>query len=199
MFNIKEFLNQITNVEGWQTLEETVGLLHIPILVDNIEGAIVEIGSYKGKSTICLATGSNKISINKRPVYAVDPFTHLDDNNGFISMYEKSYFDSFWGNIQSFNLEKDIIPIKKYSNDAVQDVPQKIAALFIDGDHSYEGISRDIKLYANKVIPHGIIAFHDYSNPNHPDVTKVVNEFMENSDFTLVGDYDMLRIIRKNY
>jgi predicted O-methyltransferase YrrM len=33
--------------------------------------------------------------------------------------------------------------------------------LFIDGDHSYEGVKRDYELYAPLVRPDGIVAFHD--------------------------------------
>ena len=39
--------------------------------------------------------------------------------------------------------------------------------LFIDGDHSYEGVRRDYELYAPLVVDGGLIAFHDV-NP-HPD------------------------------
>jgi predicted O-methyltransferase YrrM len=37
--------------------------------------------------------------------------------------------------------------------------------LFIDGDHSYEGVSEDFAIYSQMVKPNGIIAFHDI----HPD------------------------------
>jgi predicted O-methyltransferase YrrM len=33
--------------------------------------------------------------------------------------------------------------------------------LFIDGDHSYEGVSRDFELYSALVRPGGLVAFHD--------------------------------------
>lgn len=37
----------------------------------------------------------------------------------------------------------------------------KIDFLFIDGDHSYEGVSLDFNLYQNIISDHGIIAIHD--------------------------------------
>jgi predicted O-methyltransferase YrrM len=33
--------------------------------------------------------------------------------------------------------------------------------LFIDGDHSYEGVAKDFELYAPLVKKNGLIAFHD--------------------------------------
>ena len=36
-----------------------------------------------------------------------------------------------------------------------------IDVLFIDGDHSYEGVKQDYEMYRSLVRPGGIIAFHD--------------------------------------
>ena len=38
---------------------------------------------------------------------------------------------------------------------------KKIDLLFIDGDHSYEGVKKDFELYRSSVSKNGIIAFHD--------------------------------------
>ena len=38
---------------------------------------------------------------------------------------------------------------------------KKIDLLFIDGDHSYEGVKKDFDLYKSSVSKNGIIAFHD--------------------------------------
>lgn len=40
--------------------------------------------------------------------------------------------------------------------------------LFIDGDHSYEGVRRDFELYAPLVRPGGLVAFHDVSPRTTP-------------------------------
>lgn len=40
--------------------------------------------------------------------------------------------------------------------------------LFIDGDHSYEGVKRDFELWSPLVRSGGLIAFHDM-RPDHPD------------------------------
>lgn len=47
----------------------------------------------------------------------------------------------------------------------------KIDLLFIDGDHTYEGVKLDFAMYAALVDINGIIAFHDICHhPRHPDV-----------------------------
>jgi cephalosporin hydroxylase len=40
--------------------------------------------------------------------------------------------------------------------------------LFLDGDHSYEGVRADFENYAPLVRPGGLIAFHDVESTNHP-------------------------------
>lgn len=48
---------------------------------------------------------------------------------------------------------------------------RQIDLLFIDGDHTYEGVRDDFLLYAGLVAADGVIAFHDVvPHPNHPDV-----------------------------
>jgi len=43
--------------------------------------------------------------------------------------------------------------------------------LFIDADHTYEGVKQDFEMYSPLISDGGMIAFHDIVNhPNHPDV-----------------------------
>jgi hypothetical protein len=52
--------------------------------------------------------------------------------------------------------------------------------VFIDADHSYEGVAADIKLWAPKIRPGGLLCGHDYMIEEHyPQwgVTRAVNEF----------------------
>lgn len=51
-----------------------------------------------------------------------------------------------------------------------------LVLLYIDGDHSYEGVTKDITAWASKVARGGIIAFHDYENPNY-GVKEAVRDF----------------------
>jgi predicted O-methyltransferase YrrM len=46
---------------------------------------------------------------------------------------------------------------------------QQLDYLFIDGDHTYEGVKKDLELYAPMVRPGGVIALHDIVE--HPPAT----------------------------
>lgn len=48
--------------------------------------------------------------------------------------------------------------------------------VFIDGDHSYEGVARDIKAWKPKVKPGGWLMGHDYGNKPDGGVRRAVDE-----------------------
>lgn len=65
--------------------------------------------------------------------------------------------------------------IKKNSDDALKDVPQ-CDFIYIDGDHRYSQIQRDLENYWKKVKKDGILAGHDFGT-NEMGVIKAVTEF----------------------
>lgn len=52
----------------------------------------------------------------------------------------------------------------------------KLDFLFIDGDHSYDGVKRDFEMYSPLVRPGGLIAFHDIV-VHPPEAQCHVNDF----------------------
>ncbi|MCS7261539.1 MAG: class I SAM-dependent methyltransferase [Anaerolineae bacterium] len=50
--------------------------------------------------------------------------------------------------------------------------------MFVDGDHSYEGVRSDIECWLPKVLEGGVVAFHDYRWS--PGVKKAVDEIVQN-------------------
>ena len=52
----------------------------------------------------------------------------------------------------------------------------KVDFLFIDGDHSYEGVKKDFEMYSPLVRKGGIIAFHDIVPFGYPTLHKFWNE-----------------------
>ncbi|MEJ8545123.1 class I SAM-dependent methyltransferase [Brevibacillus borstelensis] len=199
ILHMKNLLYSVETTDGWLTTPEAVALLHLPLLVDHVPGAIVEIGSYKGKSAVALGLGSMLLSKQKRPVHAIDPFQPHYDGEQFndFHAFKQPYFDSFWNNITNAGLQNHVKVIPKFSNEAYTECPDPIAALFIDGDHRYEGVKQDILLYTPKVAKNGIIAFHDYMHAE--GVTRAVDELCAgNAGFEYVTLYEnSLLLVRK--
>ena len=68
---------------------------------------------------------------------------------------------------------------------------QKLDFLFIDGDHTYEGVMRDFEMYSSLVRKGGIIAFHDIV-PGPPKNVGAVPQFWHQ----ICGNYKFLEIVR---
>jgi MMP 1-O-methyltransferase len=118
-------------------------------------GVIVEIGSYKGKSTIYLGKGS--MAGKNVKIYAIDPhrepFQSKEDATG---TYEK-----FKRNIENAQLGGLVNPIVGTSTEAAPLISEPCELLLIDGCHKYNYVKTDFDTWFPKVIDGGIIAFHD--------------------------------------
>ena len=81
---------------------------------------------------------------------------------------------------------------------------QKIDFLFIDGDHTYEGVKQDYEMYKELVSDNGYIAFHDINDTQrHRDrnvyVGKLWNELIgEKIEFNIGADWAGIGVIKKN-
>ena len=64
--------------------------------------------------------------------------------------------------------------------------------IYIDADHSYEGVKQDANLAKEKIVDNGVIVFNDYVGFNffegeHYGVIRAVNELIINSDWRVCG------------
>lgn len=152
--------------------------------------AILEIGSWKGKSTICLALGSR--DGRKVPVYAVDP--HLGTQEQEIWLDGRSSFGIFKENITRAGLGHIVMPLVKRSTEAATDWNKPISFLWIDGDHSYAAAKQDFELFVKWVVDGGIVAFHDSIRG---DVPRVVCQCFGGGDFRGIGLIDSIAYATK--
>lgn len=116
---------------------------------------------------------------NIKSVYAIDPYMpYFDGPSGLVP---KEVMDKvkelFLINIEPY--KDKVVFINKTGDDAVSDIPDNsLDYIFIDGDHSYDAVKKDLKHYYSKVKPGGIFAGHDYS---WQGVTQAVGEFRLNN------------------
>lgn len=135
----------IADVPGWLTDEEGEALYELARACTG-EGAIVEIGSWKGKSTICLGLGSQAGA--SVPVFAVDP--HADYR-----------FGDFKNNVERAGIKELVRPVASLSQAAADDFEDPIELLFVDGSHEYDLVLEDFEKWVPKVVDGGWVAFHD--------------------------------------
>jgi len=176
---------------------------------------IVEVGSYLGRSTCYMALGS--MITGKKGVCAVDMFPKKSDwyrgEDGYYHIYGSDYYlpehiykerETFlYGDkayestlaiftdiIKRVGLQAYIEPFKGNSLQCAAQLKTPVRMVFIDGDHTYEGVKKDILALADKLVANGYLCFHDYS-VNFLGVVQAVNEFVIGST-----DYDEIFQVR---
>jgi MMP 1-O-methyltransferase len=148
----------IKDVPGWLSDEEGEALYELARACSGT-GVIVEIGSWKGKSTICLGLGS-RAGKGVR-IFAVDP--HADYRHG-----------EFKDNIERAGIADLVTPVKGLSQEVAGAFHEPIELLFVDGSHEEELVREDFDKWVPKVVDGGIVAFHDTTWHDGP--RKVVAE-----------------------
>ena len=169
-------------------ISEEEGLFLYDLASKCTNGAIVEIGSSSGRSTICLAKGSK--SGGNMTVYAVDPHngggttpdpTWWDTNHD--GTPDRKYYINQGKSFQPFReklLEHRVDDIVAPMVDYSELIYKKrwirpIELLFIDGDHRYNYVKMDIEMWGKHLVGGGIILMHDSSCPG---VRRVINELI---------------------
>jgi MMP 1-O-methyltransferase len=152
---ISEIKHLTRNVEGWLTENQAITLYRLARAARG-RGKIVEIGSWKGRSTIWLAIGSREGP--GVPVVAIDPHTGASEQRARGEVWT---FDEFNANLRAAGVDDLVQPIVATSADAAAQVEGPIEVIFIDGAHEYELVKLDFELWFPKVMDGGMMAFHD--------------------------------------
>jgi len=190
-FNETETIKNIfSHFEGLISENESMLLYNLAKNCTGNKGIIVEIGSWKGKSTICLAKGS-KVA-NKVKIYAIDP--HKDTLTHKANETPSTY-EEFKKNLQAAEVDEIVNPICSTSQEAARIFDEPVELLFIDGDHEYGMVKLDFELWFPKLINGGIIALHDC---NFPGLEKLICEDIFSSrHFKNIGFVDRVLFAQK--
>ena len=160
-------LRELNKVKGHIGLNE--GFLLFKIAKSLRENSvIVEIGSFMGKSSCFIAEG---IGLKKIQFFCIDPW-----NDHMKQKEAKGTFSEFLQNTEKYRSK--IIVLRGFSYEIIKQWPshRKIDFLWIDGDHSYEGVKKDIHDWIPLVKKDSFICFHDYRDA--PGVKKAVDELV---------------------
>lgn len=144
------------DVEGWLT--ETEGRTLAALAQGK---AVLEIGSYCGRSTICLAQTAES-------VHAVDPF------DGRATTVRQDTLTRFMENVVRYGVLEKITVLQGESQMVVPNIDQKFDLAFIDGAHDRMSVLGDADMAIKALAPGGLLAFHDYSDSD-PGVMAAVD------------------------
>ena len=149
----------LDGVEGWFSPEQVA---HVVTLASAVPatGRIVEIGSFRGRSMIAIARSAPEGA----EIVAIDPHAGNDRGPQEIEGFEdEAAVDSkvFLTNLERAGVRDRVTYVRKFSHDALEDVPGPIDLLHIDGAHRYKPASDDIATWGAKVVDGGSVLVHD--------------------------------------
>jgi predicted O-methyltransferase YrrM len=126
------------------------------------DGCIVEVGSYRGRSGVALGRGS--IDGHNVPVYAFDPHEAFEGILGGnfgppdrAAFYKAMLDTNCYQSVRLVNLSSEVV---------APNWNRPISLLWIDGDHTYEGVKRDYDCWSPHLKPNAIVAFDDSIIPD---------------------------------
>ncbi|MEP7117191.1 MAG: class I SAM-dependent methyltransferase [Acidobacteriota bacterium] len=152
-------MHLVAGVEGWLSAREGEALFRCARACRG-RGAIVEIGSWKGRSTIVLAAGSKAGS--GTVVCAVDPYVGIPSRGLTSSVAE------FQANIDAAGVAALVRPYVQHSAEVARAFGEPVELVYIDGAHDHAAVLDDFRHWFPKVIDGGTMAFHDtvgYAGP----------------------------------
>jgi len=131
----------------------------------------VEIGTYKGEGVYKIF---NNLSISK--LYTIDPynFKNLIAGVNFTKEDAESLKQSMKNALSVYGDKIEII--NKTSIEAANLISERLDFVYLDGDHSYETVKKELELYYPKVKSGGLLAGHDFNGDDN-GVERAVVEF----------------------
>jgi len=188
--------NLVNEIPGWSPVDELYTLFSLAYLTADLEGDIVEIGSWCGRSAVVLGLAARLTE--KTRVHCVDLFPKKDDwhqnkdgsysltvqingviytayqehtvwpepfHRDILPLYEthNRTFDIFTEVIRKHQLQDFVVAHMGDSTRFVSSIPAnfKCKLAFVDGDHSYDAVCRDIQNLDKLLVGGGWICFDD--------------------------------------
>ena len=150
------------------------------------DGAIVEIGSFKGKSTVMLGKVAAHYGLG--PVMAIDPHNF---NNAELEAHrtspEASSYEEFLKNVEAASVRDRVEVHRAYSTDMAAGWKRPIGFLWIDGDHSYRGAKADFDGFMPHLQAGGVVAFHDALHEFAGPIRVFVEDVLRSDRFGAAG------------
>lgn len=183
-------LRKILSIEG-QISPAECELLY-ELAGDVSSGCIVEIGSYRGRSTAALALGSQ--THHHVPVYAIEPheaFTGV--MGGDFGPKDRA---AFFKNMLRVKITQTVRLVNLSSEVLRTGWDKQIALLWIDGDHSYQAVKRDFQCWEPFLTKGALLALHDSINPSL-GATQLIAEVLATGSFKKVRQVGVTTVLQK--
>jgi cephalosporin hydroxylase len=174
----RTIFEQTKHLEGWQEPGDSEKLYE---LAYNAGAVILEIGIYAGRSAVVELRGAlaNQNAARKPQFFGVDvDQAAIWRSYQLLENYDLSNHALLYcGDLQGFVSTFKITP----------------TMVFLDGDHRYPGVKRDLQILSQILVPGTYVLCHDYTNSDNDTgelgVRKAVNEFVQEGYVEFMGTF----------
>ncbi|MBE9125458.1 MULTISPECIES: class I SAM-dependent methyltransferase [unclassified Coleofasciculus] len=148
------------------------------------DAVIVEIGSYKGRSTIAMAMACIG---TRRKIYCIDTWDGNDSD-----FPDRNFFETWQRNVQKNGVGQYVVPLQGFSHEILNrwhklTNDSEVDFIFIDGSHQYLDVLQDFQMSFPLVKNRGWIAFHDviHTWPGSEKVWKnIAKYYLSNHEYS---------------
>lgn len=182
---VTDLFARVKTIPGWFTYDDCVHfhlLLSMQIYL-GVRGDMLEIGSYHGRSTACMAA-----------------YLQPDECLVVCDAFAQPTDDAYAHKPTPEQLQRNLLFVNPGLNLAQVDVRVGLSCnlqlgdarfrfIHIDGGHSQQAALADMRLCAAHLAPQGVMVMDDYENAYWPGVSAAVHAFLaENRDFAILAD-----------
>ncbi|MCA9034527.1 MAG: class I SAM-dependent methyltransferase [Planctomycetaceae bacterium] len=198
MFKNNPILYWLTYAAGLQPALTQTTVAEQQCLIKHATGKrkLVEIGVWHGVNTRHFREVMNASGT----LYAVDPFP--------AGRFSTSWQKKIARREGELCRNGSLVWLEQYSNKAIErfmeDDGGLVDFLFIDGDHSYDGVKTDWSLWSRLIAVNGIVALHDsrsYSGRqiNHVGAAKFTQDvIVHDTGFRVIDEIDSITVLQRN-
>jgi predicted O-methyltransferase YrrM len=171
------------------------------------KGPLLEIGSYRGKSSIYLGAAARA---SGTILYSIDHHRGSEEHQPGEGFHDPKVFDegrgrvdtlpSFLDTISSSGLTDVVAPLVGTSNVLAPTWTRPLGLVFIDGGHSEGAAQADFEGWAPKVIVGGSLAIHDvFEDPSEGGRPpyNVYRRALDEGNFIETGRCGSLRVLER--
>ncbi len=162
-------ISKAKSIGGWMNENE---LLWLATKAKEFQ-YVVEFGSLHGRSSRAIADNLS----HHGKLWCVDPWGpeyYYEDGN--VVPFTTYIYPYFVRNLRDHVDTGRVVPVREFSYQF--DLPFHVDMVFIDGDHRYETVVKDIKKAFNLLRSGGLICGHDYGHPHWPGVKEAVDQYV---------------------
>jgi predicted O-methyltransferase YrrM len=185
---VGEWLPAVEAVEGWLSRPEAEALARCVAAAPGDRAPdMVEIGSYKGRSTLAISLAISALKLPLRLI-AVDPHEGYRYGDG------TDTYSELRSNLTRNGVDSVVSILRSRGDEAPVSGPLSFA--LIDGLHDEESVRADHEHIAPLLVPGGLLAFHDYFE-HYPGIVRLVDELMQSGEFRFIECADRLVVLER--